>query len=250
MKKFIVFCSVRSGSTVLEKILDKHPDVLCRHELMIKPNENTQINENFLHYHKSFDEWLSFLETKFSNVVFGFGVKYHQVNNDILMKFIDRGYRLIHLVRNNNIKHSISIEIQNHKGIIKKRTNISHSIRPVEQVKVNIDIPRTLYILKDLIENKRKYTSFLTDHGVKAATLFYENLFDSYDLMGKNQPNKKVFGKIWKFIGVEYINPSSPTYYKTVSDNLNDVISNYKELMEAISEKNLQEKFTLLKDGA
>ncbi len=110
-ERFIVFGQGRTGSTLLQKLLDAHPKIQCDGELL---------------YYPRWRPW-AFVEgcaRSSSAQVYGFKVKPYQLDRNgghamgrsFLKRAISEGWRLICLRRENLFRHALSGLVANRRG--------------------------------------------------------------------------------------------------------------------------------------
>lgn len=240
-RRLIIIKLDRTGSTMLFKTLNNHPDLRIKNEIL-----NDLMN-------KDIDEQINFIN-KFMNKtdnekIHGFTInldKYNLLSIDFLKKIITEDSYIIFLLRKNILKKIVSALVVREN--IKLKTLGDNSNNKNYWGLYNTDFKKKINIDMELLTKhynieRKCYTSYLDIYNklkpyYDVDLLYYENIVNNTKLHIDN-----IFSKI----GLE--TPKNFNYFrsdchKLLSDDLRDVIINYDETIEKWNE--LNKKFTIL----
>lgn len=112
---FIIFGQGRTGSSLLRNLLNSHPEVNCDAEILHKNRLNKKFG--FLrHLIARYPiPYIYYNKSKSKNSIFGFKLFYHHLNNiePVVTTIYKKGWKIIHLQRDNILKQSISWMVAN-----------------------------------------------------------------------------------------------------------------------------------------
>ena len=227
---FICFFE-RSGSTMLTKLLDSHPDIRCFHEVfhMVVTNEKPRVKRK----HETKENALALLRQVFHagpEKIRGFKFKYpiqYEQYSEIKEYLYDNKdtIRLIFLKRNNLLKNAISK--QNQKRLIGKGlpSNLDrNNFVQLDKLELDIDSAFKYMRMKQSID-KEYMAEMKTFKNFKL--IQYEDL---------TQTTLDVMNEVYDFLGakkVEKIEAEDVTL-KITDNNIENAISNFDELVEKI----------------
>mgnify|MGYP002152215259 CR=1 FL=1 len=210
--RFIIFAQGRTGSTLLTRTLNTHPEICCHDEILSTPK---LMPVNFLERSAQ----------RSNTQAFGFHVKIYQLRysqgidnaNKWLTDMCQRGWKIIYLWRKNLLRQAISnifTEVSDLNKSQPKRITL-----PVERLKLMINLRQ-----HNLIDERVALT------GLNHMELIYER-----DLEDAQQ-QADTFELIQDYIGVSRIH-LKPQLKKMVQGSLSDLLINYDEVVDWISSR-------------
>lgn len=216
MKKFIIVTTQRTGSTLLWKCLDQHPNISAYGELFISEDTNDGIRYNNLNnINTPINKYLNKFYKMWSTEIVGFKLMHGQMMEyKGIVKWIENNNPyIIHLERINKAKQYVSIKLTKVRG--KSHLHIDEKI-------VNPKIKINRKGLISYIQRKEK------EH------IEMENMFNEYRYYKMyyeifTSSIQVEINKVFKFLGVEPYKIEVPL--KKISPNdLSKVITNYNEI--------------------
>jgi LPS sulfotransferase NodH len=117
VKKFVIFCLGRSGSTLLESLLDSHPQIRCEGELLVKvawEGWKRPLLRVLRHYPFPLINLRIMLAKRHHHILFyGFKLQMFQAANpfNILMQMHKQGWHVLYLSRNDLFAQTLSVQI-------------------------------------------------------------------------------------------------------------------------------------------
>ena len=239
MKKFVILTTQRTGSTLLWRYLDQHPEIEGHGEVFLRSLKrpdcfstflnNTPFGKirNILNKRGMADAYLKSLEPDQSAAkAFGFKLMYNQNNNMLTNLMQERDFHVIHLIRQNFLKIVLSRETA--------RARSQYHLAPGEEaksIKVRLDtetlIPDLNVIQKEVDAHREIFKSG------RYMEVHYENLISNKDQVTKS---------IIEFLGLgeEGISKMEFPLKKINSENLQDLIENFDEVQSVISDSPYQ----------
>ncbi len=182
MNRFIIVCAPRTGSTMLRLMLNEHPDIICKGEIIvphkIKRKKAIEFFEKEV-FHKNKTSGFKFKYKQFFE-------QYPEVRDEII-KSTD--IKIIHMMRKNLIKRHISNKIAGRTGV----NLVRKSSEKPEQVKIKINFNR---LIKDIEKNEyeiKKIKKIFKNHEI--FNIYYEDFYPEID--------RQVLNNLQKFLGVE-----------------------------------------------
>lgn len=233
MTKFIVFTTPRTGSTLLVKSLDTHPDIFCAGEIFL-------LGGTKFHGESSFRFWKLPLPNKF---IYLLNFPNMWMN---LFPFLDaffkptkalaKGFKLMHFqtaylpgitnyIQNNNVKVILLLRENLLKNTLSdlraRQTGVYHNsggnTEKLPKFKVDLNMLGTKMAEIDSINKQLEQTTA----GMDRLKITYES-FDDWD---------GTMRKVLQFINVPETN-LSPVSKKLNPDRLEDMIENYDEMKD------------------
>ncbi len=237
--KFIIICAPRTGSTMLRMALNSHPHIICHGEVISlhgKPNLGRKYQKKI---DKTSDELATIRSQDPVHFLYKYVLNHHQKNceavgvkikyrqleeefNNICQEIVnDKTISIIHLTRKNLLKRYISNKLA---GAQKTPTVITDSTAKKEQPKIVINVQDCLENISSVKEAEIRFREQFKNH--KLVEIVYEDL-----IADQNNQIKK----LQNFLGINPIDLQVKTV-KINSDNLEDIVENYQELVMAIKE--------------
>lgn len=224
--KFIVFGQGRSGSTLLTRLLDQHPDVFCDKELF------GQKKLPLILFPDKYIENHSRKPGTKGKTVYGFKVKVYQLYSDQKIKNVQkllerlnrRGWKFIFLYREDEMSHNLSAFKAFSMGTwyVEEGENIEEKssgklyIDPVQFEKSVLWRRKFAEMEKQCLQN------------IPHFAVSYEK-----DLL-QSENHQKVCNSIFDFVGVKS-HPVQASVKKMNSGNLSETIQNFTEIEEIYS---------------
>jgi LPS sulfotransferase NodH len=232
MKKFIILCTQRTGSTLLWKYLDLHPKISAKGEIYLSSMKKPYTYASFLrekithrigskiHPFKTISSYMDryFAECS-QHSACGFKLMYNQLIRGLPKWIIKEKIYIIHLIRKNYLKTLISRETA-------KKSGLYHSSDPqkINAVKVRLDhntiIDQLSVIENDIQYQKKKFSSN------PYIEIFYEDLITEKSFTTK---------RICQFLEVDFIDSLAFPLVKVNPDRPEDLIENYEEINDTLA---------------
>ena len=156
--KFCIITTQRSGSAWLISLLESHPEIKAFYEIFLDSWAGDEHLSSFQNYDKrNFGlrpeitwRYLHQLETyPGSHNTIGFKIMYNQLGRhpELLLKFIQDDYKIIHLVRENHLDLAISSASMRQNGLIHTTKKVKTKAIALEPKKLMKDLKKTeLYL--------------------------------------------------------------------------------------------------------
>lgn len=234
MKNFVIFCTNRTGSTLLVTLLDSHPEILCIGEAF--KTENNRINHPEFSY-LTFRG--GFFKKKFKDIIrrdvlvceyldYIYSLKGFQA---IGFKLITDHFKKYRNIRKYLIKNNIKVIYLTRKNLLKKhissltaaRRNLYASKEKVSTIRINVSPRNVLQSLENLHKEEKDLEKAID--GLNTIQITYEDL-------KKNMHNE--CSKILSFLDVDFQAKLTTKLVKINPDNLKEVIENYEEVARVI----------------
>lgn len=214
LKRFIVLSQMRVGSNLLRSLINSHPQVFCQDELFKRL--------------KAFNARL-LLENAAAarpEPVFGYMLKPHHPedeqgfdNGEWIRWMQEEGFRLIHLRREDALRHALSIYMAMGRNVWIKRDGA-----PPRLESVTVDIERLLQI-RAFVESWRDVESLWLE-SMPARSFSYER--DLQDA-GRHQSTADA---VFEFLEVESV-PVQTDLVRTLPTDPAEFVLNWDEVLEA-----------------
>lgn len=214
--KFLIFTVGRTGSSLLVNLLDSHPGIYCRDEMLGKkillPKQYLMCNENL----SKQDVYGFKLNT--------FHFRIQKIHNPVefVIDLHQEGYKIIHLKRRNIVRQAISHLYAKHREKFHHKENQGEQIHQI----IKLDIEE----LKDELQLLEGYL-FVENQiieSVKYLRIYYED-----DLLDKNNHQETV-DRIYEYLGIKSVCVRTD-YVKTTPEDLSRFIVNFDEVMEYLA---------------
>ena len=218
LQRFLIFGVGRSGSTVLATLLDSHPAVNCRNEL--------------LRMHRRFP--IAYLERRAGKsppeaAAFGFHLKPWHITRVLqrdpiaFVKTLDRlGYRFVHLVRENLFLKELSVTKLHAHGVIHAKTE-----ERVPKSAFEVDTEFLLNQMRSGLAFEKLELACLEAVGQDHPTVVYER-----DLL-RQEAHEATCARIFEFLDLAPHPVSSPLR-KVSPRNWRHGVKNADEVAEAV----------------
>lgn len=245
MEKFILLAKQRSGTGFFTSVLNNHPEVNCFPELLLW--HSYQDTNNFYHFWREkiiesadniipsgkrnvlgefFD--FTFASKKDKNAI-GVNIKYDQmytVSSQISI-LAEKFNKVIHLVRKNVLKTSISNFLNNNKEKLGRK---SHSSEKYDACKVTLPIHENLLTeladyKNNIIKHRKIFKNLYQDNYLE---IFYEDFFDN-KIDESNTIREEILQTVFNFLNISHQYNIQTKLMKINPDNLEDLIENYHE---------------------
>ena len=240
MNKFVILITQRTGSTLLWRYLDLHPEIEAHGEIFLKAmgrqdsystfikNSNFGKLNNILRKRKMISSYMEQIFPKESkSKAIGFKLMYNQ-NNDTLSDLIkENDFHVIHLIRQNFLKIILSRETARKRSLY----HASNS-DDIESIKIHLqseNLIDELYEIKKEVDRNRavfKSTAY--------SEVFYEDLIANKDEVTKSIINS---------LGLSLNGLSDMVFplKKINSDKIEDIIDNYDEIKNILENSEFRE---------
>ncbi|MBV9961106.1 MAG: sulfotransferase [Parafilimonas sp.] len=249
MTKFVIFTLPRTGSTLLSKSLNKHPDIFCDDEIFhfsfrdyFSPNQFRFLKLPFLpkkinyvvNYPATYVKLKPFLDKYFTNKpnenfkARGFKLMYYQTfyTPGLISYLKKNNVKVILLLRENILRNALS-------DLRARSTGIYHNQDDNEEQrsglsKLNVDTNELQQKMSAIVRQNKKLTSIISD--MDHIKIRYED-FGDWD---------KTMNRIAAFLNVSTTSITAGAK-KLNPDNLQDMIANYDEVASWLKQNNYAE---------
>lgn len=230
MGKFVVISTQRTGSTLLIKLLDSHPEVLCAGEIFFPPSGSEYAIRKYVEQssgrklrHQLFRSGLvwEFLDDLYAQEGYGaigFKYMYSQARHiprcypSVLRYILENEIPVIHGVRKNALRVVLS-------RLASKASGVYRSSAPVESRPIHVPAKTLKRELSRLREADIKWENRLS--GLPYLQVDYESLVSN-----REREERRLLG----FIGVEYQGALTTPFQKVGANSLQAMIENYAEV--------------------
>lgn len=235
MNRFAIISTQRSGSTLLRRSLDQHPDIRCAGEVFfpgyrkslsyskyVEQSVSRKILDKLWRW-KSVDNYLNWLFSVDGYQAVGFKFMYAQsrwlpFKYPMVMRYLaECDARIIHMVRDNPLKIAVSRQVA-------KQTSVYHSRVSVGASSVVLDTDSLLGDLERIQNEKQEWRNRLKKYSV---------LEVSYESFVSDRSRESA--RILKFLQVDLKDLPYSGMVKVNPDSLASVLSNYREVTELLS---------------
>lgn len=219
-KKFVIFGQGRTGSTLLVDLLNNQPNINCEGEIL-----NGRLYKKVLFPNLYVQGRCS----KFADKVYGFKVKIYQLTEQqqidpkkFILNLYHQGWKIIHLKRNNILRNEISTMVAS----LRKQW-FATSENPLKNQKITIDCYQLLAGVerREIYQVKEQEILNKLDH---ITVVYEENLL-------RAENHQKTCDRIFHYLGLESL-PVKTKLLKTTPNQLSDIIENYEEVVEKVSQ--------------
>ncbi|MFT4155753.1 hypothetical protein [Parafilimonas sp.] len=249
MKKFVIFTLPRTGSTLLSKSLNRHPEIFCDDEIFhfsfrdyFSPNQFRFLKLSFLpkkinyviNYPATYIRLPLFLDKYYLNKqdehfkARGFKLMYYQTfYMPGLIKYLKKNnIKVILLLRENILRNALS-------DLRARATGIYHNLEDNEEKrsglsKLKVDIDTLKQKMADIVRQNRQLESIVSN--MDYIKLRYED-FGEWDV---------TINRIADFLHVAQL-PVTAGAKKLNPDALKDMIENYSEVETWLKQNNYAE---------
>lgn len=231
-KKFVIFTSGRSGSTLLVDLLNSSSAIQCDDELLKRRVAfPISLVRSFEQQSKRSIYGFKLLSYQLLNVQTG--IKDKQIFLDKLIH--QEGYQLIHLSRNNKAKQALSIIYAFYRG----QWHNQQGSKQKEAKRFELNPDTYLHFLEELTVLEKFEQSMVSkyDH----LSLTYEK-----DLRQPAQYEESM-QRVSEYLGVEIARPET-NLKKVTPSKLSDMISNQEALIEAVRNSRFEEYAGILEE--
>jgi hypothetical protein len=230
----VILTTQRTGSTFLVECLGSHPQIDCAGEILIGEPEKPQpgYRGRFLPLYKLLNiarsgAWRpgnrmgSFFAGGQAKVR-AFKVMYNHLANPFALRYLRQHeeVRILHLRRQNLLKVHVS------SLLLLKRMHVSQARKPVEAVWLHVDPVVAIESMRKARLFYEHFDKLFERH--QRLPLTYEGLIDSQFLQADTGE------RICDFLGVVH-HPMKSRIVKLNPESLQDMVTNYDELSQAIS---------------
>lgn len=231
MELFIILTTQRTGSTLLWKYIDNHPNISAHGEMFLSSHNGEDSFSTFkrrslknrLRYYikrKSVvSDYLQEFSTKKNMIeACGFKLMYNQVIPELETCILETRPTIIHLVRNNALKIVVSRETARKRNLYHLDTN-----NKIQNVTVRLEPLCLLNNLKNIVaeveSNRKKYLDLP----------YLEVTYESFVKDMAKEANR-----IFSFLAVKNVENLPVPLKKINPDSVSDLIENYDEVKEAL----------------
>ncbi|TLU65771.1 sulfotransferase [Thalassotalea litorea] len=226
--KFVIFAQGRTGSTVLVDLINSHPDVFCYGEILA-----SSVVRNVSKPVRYARGLTAFTKTD----AVGFKVKVYQLQKahqqdpgKVLQEFVNQGWKIIYLHRDNLLDHAIS-------DLRSEKTGTYHhtSKGQKQQNLVDINYDEVEKVVKFREECRRAELAALQN--LEFFNISYE------DHLSDAEKQTETLNRLFSFLGLPE-HQVSTRFNKVIKTDLSKVISDYAQLEQRIKNSPYQHFLT------
>lgn len=220
-RRFVIFAQGRSGSSLLLDLIRSHPDVHCDNEIFHRRVAG-----------RLFSPWryINGRAALSPKGVYGCQLKIYQMTEDqniedaaaFLRRLDEAGWKIIHLVRENLFRKSLSLAVAEVRGKFLDRA----AEGPVNLAALVVDPKRLLAIMRERERFDREEAAALD--GIPSLRITYES-----DLRDSHR-HQVTCDRIFDFLGVPRVSVSTELV-RTSSPRISDYIANHEEIFEGLA---------------
>jgi LPS sulfotransferase NodH len=224
-KKFVVLMHPRSGSTLLNHLLRRSPDIHCDGEFLMR---------RVLAPHL----YAEARSRKAKKPIYGFKMTSWQITTkqrlasprQLVLRLHDQGWQIIYLERNNILRQSMSLLFAKHKQALEpgKRGLFHHraSQGPLRLEKIHVDCD----LLRWYTENRERE---MKDSRQALVDLPHLSLVYEEDLL-RAEDHQRTADRIFDYLGAARVEVATDLV-RTSTDRLADMIDNYDEVVRVLA---------------
>lgn len=217
--KAIIYCSPRTGSSLLGSFFAPHPQIYYIYEdFTMNPAGQTYSSAELAKIHDKFKEKYP----SKSMMVKLFYFQTHDINrenSDLLSEF--RNWKVIHLIRRNLLDIVAShVLVSSNKHLTPQYGGAWFGVS--YNKKAHLDPDDCLNALKSLKGNILKASKCLKKYGIEHRTIFYEDMIQNKEI---------VYSELQNFLGLpEFPLEPNPLFIRQRRGKLKDNLENYGEI--------------------
>lgn len=220
-QRFLIFGQGRSGTTLLQSLLNNSPEVYCEGELLSKKH---QFYGKRLYNSRAFIQGIS---KKHHDKVFGFHAKIYQLTEHqsldaqkFLQELVATGWKILYLRRQDPIRHAMSTIIADHRKGYESTKSVDLNPIEVEVEKFrSLVVGRLRYRMKEMQALK----------GSPYLSLTYENDLEHHT------SHQATADRVFDYLGLPSVQVQSEL--KRINTYaLKDLVLNYDDLLLAIED--------------
>ena len=237
----------RSGTTVLSKMLDSHPDVVCLSEVFHPEATGIESFSSYCVAHSEIQEtirlssraslfrrYLKSIASLYEVPIVGFNAKYascHQLEADwinylkrpALFDLVDAwNGKIIHVIRRNVFLQALSIIRARNSGVWHLEIGSEYLHR------IYVEVSELIKITQDIQDLVCKFSNYL-DGAPNVCTIYYEDMFETSRL----SPN--LASNLASFLGASSAFDLNPKLSKTSSNDWRTDVINWQAVERTTS---------------
>ncbi len=221
-RRFLIFSQGRTGSTLLVKLLNQHPEIYCDNELLQKSL-------------KQFEQYFEGRALMTTKPVYGFNVHPYQImdflnhtnSRSFVKTLLNKGWKIIYLRRDNIFRHALSNEIA------KKRGYFFRSEADFEQA------PKVYINPDDFKQSLAARFKFRRDEEDALEDLSFKEVIYERDML-KDHQKRKTMAEVYRYLGVDPAFKPQIPFIRSTHDDLSDIVDNIEEISKIGREANLR----------
>jgi hypothetical protein len=246
--KFLLLSSQRTGSAFLEQCLNSHEEIKCRGEVLLGyGGDYKKLPPRFLKkYRRTRTLWQSICSGALIDPMncidshltipngysaAGFRLMYNQIERDFRVKrHLEQisDVKIVLLQRKNILKQFVSLKLMHNQS--KYGRFSAHVFEKQNIIKVRINPSEAIEYMNKIHLQKERYRKFFAN--LEMLEINYE------DMIGTGGLNETSSASLCSFLDVKKT-PLISKQVKMNPSNLQDIIINYDELMNAVEKYNL-----------
>lgn len=232
MQKFIILTTQRTGSTMLWRYLNQHPDMDVSGEIFMRKNKSDGTYASFrrkniknrLYYFLNrkmlINSYLAdFFKQRSKSMAVGFKLMYGQVNESLLQWLIENDVKIIHLIRKNTLKMILS-------RMTAKKRKLYHTdqYRAIKIIQVPLDPQKTKNEIKRSIQTVDLFRSKVRN--LESLEIYYEDISTNISNQAKI---------IYDFLNLSHFECEKIPLKKINPDSIESLVLNYADICQAFT---------------
>lgn len=231
MTKFVVFGQARSGSTLLVRLLQSHPQIQCDGEILGRHGWRSGVKKllhgPLRHFPEPYIFWKATRSTRYA---YGFKLLINQTTapSRTIRTIHARGWQIIHIQRRSLFDQALSRAVAS----LTSHWAGFNEAKQSDTAFITIPPDHVLIRIRYCVENRQKSLHALK--GIPHILVTYED--DLLDEAARNH----ICGEIFQALGVEQ-RPVSTTRQRSWNRPYSELIVNYDELLGLMETTEVQE---------
>ena len=220
-KRFVIFSSGRSGSTLLVSLLNSNPNIFCDGEILSR---------------RVFDQKrvIHSKEKMSSKMVYGFKFLTYQLQftqkidnpKEFMEHLHEDGFKIIYLFRRNIFRQALSIMYAEFRNTWHHKSGKKNNHQNGEMDKMTVDTERLVEIMEKLEKSAVDEADFLSN--IPHIKITYE------DDLEKSEDHPNTMKTLMEFLSEDYYEPST-NLMKISNNDLSTFIQNHQEITENLT---------------
>jgi hypothetical protein len=219
--KFVIFAQGRTGSNLLETLVNSHPRIVCEGEILLRRYIKVLYPKHYV---------VGRTSAYPTDTVYGFRLQPYHLNfhklpvQDFFSFLTNNNWKIIHLRRENFLRQIVSGKIANRKKVWHYHdNNIQKKELTMPQIEINVP-----QLLKSL---EAKQVAFFEEKALLQSISHIEIVYE-YDLLHPEK-HQETANKIFTYLNLPTVEVATKLE-KTPFQDLSKIIVNFQEVAEAL----------------
>jgi hypothetical protein len=221
INRFVIFAQGRTGSNLLETLVNSHPRIVCEGEILLRRYIKVLYPKHYVAGRASAYP---------TDTVYGFRLQPYHLNfhklpvQDFFSFLTNNNWKIIHLRRENFLRQIVSGKIANRKKVWHYHdNNIQKKELTMPQIEINVP-----QLLKSL---EAKQVAFFEEKALLQSISHIEIVYE-YDLLHPEK-HQETANKIFTYLNLPTVEVATKLE-KTPFQDLSKIIVNFQEVAEAL----------------